>query len=118
MPFPLTYPKRKLRKMVQRGEYSQALEFGKSIEERYTEDHDFLFIMGSIYYILEEPARALPYFEQAITFQHDDIEALMLKTNTHLALKQVREAASCCMEILKINPEHEEAKTLLSQLSD
>jgi tetratricopeptide (TPR) repeat protein len=104
--------------MVQRGEYTEALEFGKSIEERYTEDHDFLFIMGSIYYILEEPARALPYFESAITFQHDDIEALMLKTNVHLALKQPQEAVLCCMQILKIDSEHEEAKSLLSQLSD
>lgn len=104
--------------MVQKGEYTEALQFGKSIEERYTEDHDFLFIMGSIYYILEEPSRALPYFEMAITFQHDDVEALMLKTNAHLTLKQSRDAALCCMQILKIDPKHEEAKFLLSQLSD
>lgn len=104
--------------MIQRGEYTEALGFGRSIEERYTEDHDFLFIMGSIYYILEEPARALPYFERAITFQHDDIEALMLKTNAHLALKQAQEAVLCCMQILKIDPEHEEARALLAQLSE
>ena len=104
--------------MVQRGEYAEALEFGKSIEPKYAEDHDFLFIMGSIYYILDEPARALSYFEKTITFQHDDVEALMLKTNAHLALKQPKEAASCCMQILKVNPQHIEAKSLLSELTD
>ncbi len=115
MPF-LKYPKRKLRKMVQRGEYAEALEFGKSIEPKYREDHDFLFIIGSVYYILDDPTNAIPYFDKAISFQHDDVESLMLKTNSHLSLGQPQEAAACCMHILKINPDHTEAKSLLKNL--
>ena len=112
----LQYPKRKLRKMVQRGEYAEALEFGKSIEPEYREDHDFLFIMGSIHYILDDPSNAISYFDVAISLQHGDVEALMLKTNAHLSLNQPQDAAACCMHILKINPDHTEARSLLKDL--
>ena len=102
--------------MVQRGEYAEALEFGKSIAPEYQEDHDFLFIMGSIYYILDDPRNAISYFDEAISLQHGDIEALMLKTNAHLSLNQPQDAAACCMHILKINPDHIEARSLLKEL--
>ena len=117
MPFAFRYPKRKLRKMVQKGEYAEALDYGRTIEPEHAEDHDFLFIMGSIHYVLDEHADALSYFGRAIAFQHDDIEALMLMTNCHLALKQPQEAASCCMQILKIDPQHVEAESILSKLA-
>lgn len=112
------YPKRRLRKMVQKGEYVEALRYGKSVESEYTEDHDYLFIMGSIYYILEEPQEAIKYLDQAVSLRPNDVEALMLMTNSYLSLKQPVEAASCCMHILKVNPEHTEAKLLLAELRD
>ena len=112
----MVYPKRKLRKMIQKGEYAKALAFGQSIKEKYDEDHDFLFIMGSIHYMLEEYAEAIGYFDSAISMQYDDVEALMLKTNAHLALGQNQDAAACCMHILKVNPGHSEAESLLEQL--
>ena len=102
--------------MVQKGEYTEALRYGRSIESKYAEDHDYLFIMGSIYYILDNAQSSLPYFDRAISLQHDDIEALMLKTNAHLTLKQPQEAASCCMHILKLDPGHNEARSLLNEL--
>ena len=104
--------------MVQKGEYAEALQFGRSIEPEYAEDHDFLFIMGSIHYIMEEPRRAIPYLDKAVSLQSDDMEALMLMTNAHLALGQRQEAASCCMHILKIDPKHIEAKSILDDLQD
>ena len=112
------YPKRRLRKMVQDGQYAEALHFGRSIESEFAEDHDYHFIMGSIHYILEEPRRAIPYFDRAISFQHNDIEALMLKTNAHLAVREVEEAMACCMHILKLNSDHIEARALLNDLQN
>ena len=48
-----SYPKRKLRKMITKGDYKKALAFGNSIEDKFSEDPGFLFIMGTIYYFLE-----------------------------------------------------------------
>ena len=42
----------------------------------------------------------------------------MLITNAHLALGQRQEAASYCMHILKIDPNHTEAKSILGDLQD
>lgn len=112
------YPKRRLRKMVQKGEYAEALQFGRSIESEYIEDHDFLFIMGSIHYIMETPRDAVSYLDRAVSLQPNDIEALMLMTNAHLSLGQRQEAASCCMHMLKIVPDHTEAKSILAKLQD
>jgi tetratricopeptide (TPR) repeat protein len=104
--------------MVQKGDYVEALRYGMSIEPEYVEDHDFLFIMGSIHYIMEEPRGAIQYLDRAVSLRPDDVEALMLMTNAHLSLKQRQEAASCCMHILKIDPGHTEAKALLGDLQD
>ena len=112
------YPKRHLRKLVHQGDYIEALEFGKSLESKLSEDHDYLFIMGSIYYILEDAKKAIPYFDKAISLQSSDIESLMLKTNAHLSLQEKEEAIHCCKHILKIAPEHSEAKALVSQLEN
>ena len=54
-----SYPKRRLKKLLRDGEYKEALEFGYSIEEKYSNDPDFFFIMGSIYYILDDAKNAL-----------------------------------------------------------
>lgn len=112
------YPKRRLRKMVKNGEYAEALQYGMSIESEYAEDHDFLFIMGSIHYIMEEPRDAIKYLDRAVSLRPDDVEALMLMTNAHISLKQRQEAASCCMHILKVDPDHTEARSLLGDLQD
>lgn len=112
------YPKRHLRKLVHQGDYIEALEFGISLEPKLSEDHDFLFIMGSICYILEDAKKAIPYFDKAISLQPDDIESLMLKTNAHLSIQEKNEAIHCCKHILKIDSNHSEAKSLISELEN
>ena len=47
-----SYPKRNLRKLINDGEYEQAIEFGNQLEQKFSNDPDFLFILGSMYYIL------------------------------------------------------------------
>ena len=113
-----SYPKRRLKKLVKDGEYVEALEFGKSLESKFSQDPDFMFIMGSIYYILEDSKKAIPYFERALELAGNDVETLTLKTNAHLALQQKDEAIECCKLILKLQPENYEAHGLLEKLEN
>ena len=110
------HPKRHLKKLVKEGEYSEAIQFGKSLESEYSDDHDFMFIMGSVYFIVDDAKKSLPYFEKALSLDSDDIETLTLKTNVHLALQQKNEAIDCCKHILKLQPKNSEAQELLDEL--
>ncbi|PIW33485.1 MAG: hypothetical protein COW27_00520 [Nitrosopumilales archaeon CG15_BIG_FIL_POST_REV_8_21_14_020_37_12] len=113
-----SYPKRHLKKLIKDGEYVDALEYGKNLEPKFAKDPDFMFIMGSIYYILEDAQRALPYFEQAHAMKSDDVETLVLKTNAHLSLQQKDKAIDCCKKILKLQPDNYEAHGLLEKLEN
>ena len=112
------YPKRKLRKMVKNGDFREALEFGNSIEEKFSQDPDFLFIMGSIYYMLENADNAIHYFDRALAINNSDTETLLLKANVHAAIKEFDDARQCCNRILEIDPDHNDAKNLLKGLDD
>ena len=110
------HPKRRMKKLVRDGEYDKAIAFGKSLESEYSEDHDFMFIMGSVYFIVEDSKKALPYFEKAYELDNTDVENLTLKTNVHLSLQQKDEAIECCKKILKLQPDNTEAENLLEEL--
>lgn len=112
------HPKRRLRKLLKDGEYDQAVALGRSLESEYANDHDFMFIMGSIFFIVEDAKRALPYFEKAFELDNNDVETLTLKTNVHLALEQKDQALDCCRRIIKIQPQNSEAQELLEALED
>jgi len=72
--------------------------------------------MGSIFFIVEDAKKALPYFEKAFQLDDSDIETLTLKTNVHLALEQKDEAIDCCRRILKLQPKNSEAQKILDEL--
>ncbi len=107
------YPKRRLKKLIREGEYVEAIEFGNSLESKFSNDSDFMFIMGGVYVILEEPKKALPYYEKAFQLDNNDVETLKLKTDVHLALQQKDEAIDCCKRILKLEPKNYKDKELL-----
>jgi len=109
-------PKRRLKKLLKDGEYDEAVAFGKSLESQYSDDPDFMFIMGSVFLIVEDFKKALPYFEKAFQLDGTDIETLTLKTNIHLALGQKDEAINCCRHILKLQPKNSEAQKILDEL--
>ena len=110
------HPKRRLKKFIRDGEYADAITFGKNLESDYSDDSDFMFIMGSIYYILEDFKQALPYFEKSFQLNDSDAETLRLKTNVQLALEQKDDAIDCCYRILKIDPKNSEAQDLIKEL--
>ncbi len=110
------YPKRKLRKLANNGEYRKALEFGDSIEQDYSRDPDFLFIMGSIYYMIENADSAIHYFDRVLQINDSDIDALWLKANAHLSLGETGDVCRCCDRILEVDPDHNGAKEILEDL--
>jgi tetratricopeptide (TPR) repeat protein len=112
-----SYPKRHLKKLIKDGEYSQALEFGKDMEPKFLNDSDYMFIMGGIYFILEDAKKSILYFDKALAIKNDDIETLMLKTNAHFLLQQKDEAIDCCKKIIKLDHANNEAQDILEKLA-
>jgi len=112
------YPKRRLKKLIREGEYVEAIEFGNSLESKFSDDPDFMFIMGGVYVILEDPKKALPYYEKAVQLDNTDVETLKIKTDVHLTLQQKDKAIECCTRILELEPKNYEAKELLEELEN
>ena len=112
----IIYPKRHLQKLINKGEYSEAIEYAKSIELKFTNDSDFWFIVGSIYFVVDDAKKALSCFEKSLALKDDDVETLIIKTNAHLSLEQKDEAIQCCKRIIQIDPKNFEAQDLLERL--
>jgi len=110
------YPKRKLRKLIQDGEYEEAIEFAKDLEEKFAEDIDFLFIMGSMFYILKDEKNSLSYLERLLEIDEFDVEALSLKLRIHEFLNEDEKVKDCCRKILSVDDENHEVKDILNQL--
>jgi tetratricopeptide (TPR) repeat protein len=111
-----SYPKRKLRKLVKEGEYKDAVEFGKSLEQKNPNDSDLLFIMGGLFYILKDAKTALNYFERVLEINGYDQETLLLKANVHVFLKEFDAAIECCNKVLAVDFENMEAKNILERI--
>ena len=112
------YPKRRLKKLIREGEYVQAIQLVNTLESKFSNDSDFMFITGGLYTILEDPKKALPYYEKAFELDNSDVETLQLKTNVHLALQQKEKAIQCCKQILKLEPKNHRAQELLDELEN
>lgn len=112
------FPKRRLKKLVKEGDYKEALEFGKSIEGNFSKDPDFFFIMGGIYYILEDAKNALHYFDRVLEINDKDTETLLLKAHVHAFLKENQAVIDCCNKILNIDPDNKQAEEILKNLDE
>ncbi len=114
------YPKRKMRKLVDNGDYEGALELGHILEKekKYQYDEQLLFIIGSVYYILGNADKSLEYLDKSLEISSNDTEALLLKANVHIHLKEKNIAIDCCRKILEIDEENWKVKDLLSDLEN
>ena len=110
------HPKRKLRKFIEDGEYEQAIQFANTIEEKFSKDPDFFFIMGSMYYILQDEKNALHYIEKVLDIDEYDIEALSLKLRIYQFLKEDDKVIDCCKKILKIDSDAYQVRDILNKL--
>ena len=111
-----SYPKRKLRKLVKEGEYKDAVQFGKSLEQKNPNDSDLLSIMGGLFYILKDAKTALNYFERVLEINGYDQETLLLKADVHVFLKEFDVAIECCNKVLNVDFENMEAKNILERI--
>ena len=108
-----SYPKRKLRKLINEGEYEQAIEFGNELEEKFSADPDFLFIMGSMFYMLKDEKNSLHYINRVLEINEYDVEALSLKLRIYQFLKNDEIVIDCCKKILKVDSDNFEVREIL-----
>ncbi len=111
------FPKRRLRKLIHEGEYAEAIRLGAELEPRFGDDADFLFIMGSIYYVVEDAPKALHYFDRSLRAGGaDDPETLHLEANIYAHLGDGDKAYDCCRRIIAVDPDHRAAQQMIETL--
>ena len=111
-----SHPKRKLRKLIKEGEFEEAITLGNSMEEKYQYDPDFIFIMASIFYILQDPKKTLRYLERVLEINEYDTEALGLKLRVHQHFKENAKVTECCKKILEVDSDAYDVRAILNEL--
>ena len=104
---------KEIRRMVKDKRYGPALKTGVEYLRKVPENHDVLFIVGSIYYMQGRYTAALPYFERALRIGRYDTEVLALKAQCHRRLGQKSRADECWRDILEVDPKNAEAREML-----
>ena len=112
----LSYPKRKLKKLIKEGEYKEAIAFGNTMEEEYEYDPDFLFIMAGMFYILDDPKKTLHYVDRVLEINEYDTEALGLKLRIHQHFEENDKVIDCCKRILKIDSDAYDVRDILNEM--
>jgi len=111
-----SYPKRKLRKLIKEGDFEEAIALGNSMEEKYQYDPDFIIIMASIFYILQDPKKTLQYVDRVLEINEYDTDALGLKLRVHQHLKENSKVIECCKKILEVDSDAYDVRTILNEL--
>jgi len=111
-----SHPKRKLRKLIKEGEFEEAIALGNSMEEKYQYDPDFVVIMASIFYILQDPKKTLRYLERVLEINEYDTEALGLKLRVHQHFKENTKVIECCKKILEVDSDAYDVRAILNEL--
>jgi len=111
-----SHPKRKLRKLFKDGEFEEAIALGNSMEEKHQYDPDFILIMASIFYILQDPKKTLQYLERVLEINEYDTEALGLKLRVHQLFKENVIVIECCKNILEVDSDAYDVRTILNEL--
>lgn len=108
--------KRNLRKLVRAKEYDKALGTGEAYLKGAPHDHDVLFVVGSIHYMNKRYETALSYLDRALDIGAYDVDALLLKANSHYLLGQTKHARRCCSKILEVDEKNRGVKELAGKL--
>ena len=111
-----SYPKRNLRKLIKEGEFEEAIALGNSMEEKYQYDPDFIIIMASVFYILQDPKKTLQYLDRVLEINEHDTDALGLKLRVHQHFKENSKVVECCKKILEIDSDAYDVKAILDEL--
>jgi len=111
-----SHPIRKLRKLIKECEFEEAIALGNSMEEKHQYDPDFIFIMASIFYILQDPKKTLQYLERVLEINEYDTEALGLKLRVHQHFKENAKEIECCKKILEVDSDAYDVRIILNEL--
>ena len=82
-------PRRRLRTLVKKRKYDEALEYGHGFEKGLEHDPDIAFIIGTIYYIKGDPEKTLEYMDKTLEIGMFDLDALATVSYTHLTLPTI-----------------------------
>lgn len=109
--------KKELKRLVKEKKYDSALKCGLELLKQIPDEIDVLFIVGSIYYIKKKYSTAILYFDKSLKIGEYDIDALLLKANSHFQLNQFKKAIDCCHKIQEIDPKNKNVSELISKIS-
>jgi Flp pilus assembly protein TadD len=73
-------------------------------------------MIAGIYYINGDAKNTLSYLDKTLTLNHNDTEALFMKANLHIYLKDKEQAVDCCERLRKIDPKNKEIDEILDKL--
>jgi Flp pilus assembly protein TadD len=73
-------------------------------------------MIAGIYYINGDAKNTLSYLDKTLTQNHNDTEALFMKANLHIYLKDKEQAVDCCERLRKIDPKNKEIDEILDKL--
>lgn len=104
---------KKVREMVKKKMYKEALRTAIEYLKKVPDNHDILFIAGGIYYMQRRYTTALPYLNRALDIGRYDIEVLSIKAQCHRHLGQLSKARECWKDILEVDPDNAEAQGML-----
>jgi len=88
----------------------------KAIEEN-PKDLDNHLILAKFYYINECYLESIEIYKKLLQYYPRDVSVLYNLAVTYQAVKQMDEAKEICLRILKIQPQHKDAQSMLDKLA-
>ena len=113
-------PQQKLRKFIKEKKYAEALKYSVNLEkdERYRNDTDIAFIIGTIHFLKGDIEKTLSYMNKVLEIAEYDIDALVLKASILAGMKNKKGVIECCNKIKEIDPKNITMQKILYQFNE
>lgn len=113
-------PQQKLRKFIKEKKYAEALKYSVNLEkdERYRNDTDIAFIIGTIHFLKGDIEKTLSYMNKVLEIAEYDIDALVLKASILAGMKNKKGVIECCNKIKEIDPKNTTMQKILYQFNE
>lgn len=113
-------PQQKLRKFIKEKKYTEALKYSVNLEkdERYRNDTDIAFIIGTIHFLKGDIEKTLSYMNKVLEIAEYDIDALVLKASILAGMKNKKGVIECCDKIKEIDPKNTTMQKILYQFNE
>ena len=113
-------PQQKLRKFIKEKKYAEALKYSVNLEkdERYRNDTDIAFIIGTIHFLKGDIEKTLSYMNKVLEIAEYDIDALVLKASILAGMNNKKGVIECCNKIKEIDPKNATMQKILYQFNE